>query len=54
MFGNIFRRKRILEARIGGIQRSLESWNFAAFLQLDLELQKEYDDVLLQEELLWY
>ena len=54
VFGNITKKKRILEARISGIQRSLENWDSLELLRLDLDLRREYDEVLAQKELLWY
>lgn len=53
-FGSIFKRKRVLLARLSGIQRS-ESYTNSSFLQsLEQELLREYQEVLYQEELLWY
>lgn len=54
VFGNIFRRKRHLEARLRGVQRRLEEVDSARFCLLEKELQDEYNKVLYQEELLWY
>lgn len=54
IFGNIFKRKRALEARMRGIQRTLECSDILNLAMLEKELHKEYNDVLKQEELLWY
>lgn len=53
-FGNIFRRKRSLEARMIGIQRTLQHSVIPNLAMLEKELHKEYNEVLKQEELLWY
>ena len=54
VFGDIFRRKRLLEARIAGIQRSLEELHSESLVRLEGELRREYNQVLLQEEMLWF
>lgn len=54
VFGNIFKRKRTLESRIKGIQRSLERADILSLVLLEADLRKEYNDVLKQEEMLWY
>jgi len=54
VFGNIFRRKREYEARLRGIQKSLERCDSAALLVLQRQLLKEYEQVLFQEETLWF
>ena len=54
VFWNIFHRKKKLEARIKGIEKSLEYWDC---LQLEIslkELQEEYAKVLGQEEVFWF
>ena len=51
MFGNIQKRKIILEKRIKGIQLSIEMVDSARLVYLEQELQQEYDIVLFQEEL---
>lgn len=53
-FGNIFKRKRNLEARLKGLQKSLETCGDLRLTALEAEIQKEYQDVLKQEELLWF
>ena len=52
VFGNIFRRKKDLEARIASIQKSLETWDSSSLEQLERQLRQEYDVVLAQEELI--
>ncbi|OMO91892.1 hypothetical protein COLO4_18036 [Corchorus olitorius] len=50
VFGSIFKKKRILVARIRGIQQSPD-YGHSAFLQeLEFCLQQEYHEVLRQEE----
>lgn len=53
-FGNIFRDKRILEARIKGIQRTLEQVDCAPIIILEQKLQQRYNGVLFREETLLY
>ena len=43
VFGDIFRRKRLLEARIARIQKSLEEVDSARLVWLERELQYEYN-----------
>lgn len=53
-FGNIFRKKKRLEARIRGIQSS-QSYNTSKGLhRLEGRLMKELNDTLTLEELLWF
>lgn len=54
VFGHITKRKRILEARIKGIQCSMETVDSASLSILHNKLQRELDEVLTQEELLWF
>lgn len=54
VFGNIFKRKRILENRIRGVRKSLERIDSVRLLLLEQQLQQEYDHVLFQEEIHWY
>lgn len=54
VFGNIFSRKKEVEAWLCGIQRALEDIDFARLLHLQKELLQEYEDILLQEETLWF
>ncbi|KAJ4839200.1 hypothetical protein Tsubulata_023151 [Turnera subulata] len=53
VFVNIHRRKRNLLARIGGIQKYLETKPSNFLTKLEMELRLELDTVLMQEELLW-
>ncbi|KAK4482042.1 hypothetical protein RD792_012965 [Penstemon davidsonii] len=54
VFGNIFERKRILLARINGIQKRLCLRDNNFLSELESTLIGEYNTVLSQEELLWY
>ncbi|GLU14822.1 hypothetical protein SLE2022_313690 [Rubroshorea leprosula] len=54
MFGNIFRKKRLLKARIAGIQNSPHYHNSDRLKHLVRELLHEYQQVLYEEELLWF
>lgn len=54
VFGNIFKRKRRLVARISGIQSS-PNYGLSSFLQAkERELLTEFQSILQQEELLWF
>jgi hypothetical protein len=54
VFGNIFARKKEVEARLRGIQRALENIDSANLLRLQKELLAEYENILFQEETLWF
>ncbi|KAL2902408.1 hypothetical protein RDABS01_027490 [Bienertia sinuspersici] len=54
VFHNIFRKKRELLARIEGIQKNLSIKHDRGLIKLESKLRKELDEVLYQEELLWY
>lgn len=54
VFGNIINKKLTLAARLRGIQRTLERSDILGLLLLEVVLQREYNDVLKQEEMLWY
>lgn len=54
VFGNIFSKKRSLLARLNGIQKALSLRSNPFLENLELALQKEYQQVLSQEELLWF
>lgn len=54
IFGNILQRKRSLLARIGGIQKALETQATNGLRRLELKLKRDLEEVLTQEELLWY
>lgn len=43
LFGNIIQRKRKLEARLRGIQRTLEHFDYASLIILQRDLLKEYE-----------
>ncbi|XP_074292463.1 uncharacterized protein LOC141619337 [Silene latifolia] len=53
-FGNIFRQKIILLARIEGCQRELSIARNGGLIKLEAKLRKVLDEVLEREELLWY
>ncbi|GAU23111.1 hypothetical protein TSUD_305580 [Trifolium subterraneum] len=54
VFGNIFRRKKELLARLNGIQNS-SNYGYSNFLEtLENELQQQLTTTLYQEECLWY
>ena len=53
-FGNIFRRKIRLWARLEGIQKQLSSNHSDRLLKLERKLHQELEMVLNQEALLWY
>ncbi|MCH80273.1 RNA-directed DNA polymerase (Reverse transcriptase) [Trifolium medium] len=54
VFGNIFARKKEVEARLRGIQRALENIDSANLMRLQKELLVSYEDILFQEETLWF
>lgn len=54
VFGNIFKKKRKIEARLKGIQRTLERVDSLSLLHLEQNLQHEYNHILFQEELFWF
>ncbi|XP_019459941.1 PREDICTED: uncharacterized protein LOC109359701 [Lupinus angustifolius] len=54
IFGNIFRRKRRLEARIREIQLSLETCDSHTLVTLEAQLRRDYNKALRQEEMLWF
>lgn len=54
VFGNVLRRKKVIEARLKGIQCTLERVDSRALVHLEYDLQHEYNRILLQEEMLWY
>ncbi|KAH9617315.1 hypothetical protein KSS87_016189 [Heliosperma pusillum] len=53
VFGNIFLKKS-LKARIEGCQKKLSLRQDRGLIKLEAKLRKEFDDVLEQEEILWY
>ena len=48
VFGNIFQRKRIILARLGGIQKAFETHSMHNLRTLDMELREELDRILFQ------
>ena len=53
-FGNIFKIKRVLVARINGVQRALEGKLNPFLFNLEKQLLNDYNQTLLQKELLWF
>ncbi|XP_010666466.1 uncharacterized protein LOC104883619 [Beta vulgaris subsp. vulgaris] len=53
-FHNIFKQKRMLMARISGVQCCLAVSRSRDLIKLEAKLRKNLDEVLAQEELLWY
>ncbi|KAM5573208.1 hypothetical protein ABKV19_012976, partial [Rosa sericea] len=53
VFGNIFRKKRRLIARLAGIQKVLCQRNVSFLVNLEQELTKEYHELLSSEEVFW-
>jgi endonuclease/exonuclease/phosphatase family metal-dependent hydrolase len=54
IFGNIFKNKRILEARIRGVHKQLDNHQTSDLILFERKLQQEYNKILSQEEMLWY
>ncbi|XP_019153844.1 PREDICTED: uncharacterized protein LOC109150389 [Ipomoea nil] len=54
VFGNIHFRKNSLLARIGGVQRMLATRQHRGLFKLEYKLRRELEEILYQEELLWY
>ncbi|XP_031124225.1 uncharacterized protein LOC116026939 [Ipomoea triloba] len=54
VFGNIHHRKNNLLRRLDGIQRQLHHANHAGLIKLERKIRKELEDVLHQEEILWF
>lgn len=52
--GNISKRKRRLEARISGIQKFVSYSSSVGLQRLEDKLKKELNEVLFQEEILWF
>ena len=53
-FGNIIHRKKRILARLGGIQKALESYPNSNLTQLELELKRDLERIMTQEEILWF
>ncbi|XP_025636054.1 uncharacterized protein [Arachis hypogaea] len=54
VFGNIFKRKRELERRVASIQQRMKRVDALSLIQEERELQAEYSNLFMQEELFWY
>ena len=54
VFRNIFKKKRTLENRIIGAREKLEKVDSTSLILLDRQLQKDYSEVLKQEEMLCF
>ncbi|XP_021748569.1 uncharacterized protein LOC110714370 [Chenopodium quinoa] len=54
VFGNIFKQKRSLLARIGGVQKILATRVDRGLLKLEAKLRRKLDEILSREETLWY
>jgi hypothetical protein len=54
VFGNIFKRKRQVEARIKGVQRQLGISSSSDIIRLERDLQKQFSAILEEEEILWF
>ncbi|XP_031131901.1 uncharacterized protein LOC116033288 [Ipomoea triloba] len=54
VFGNIFHRKKIVLARLEGVQRRYSTNPHRGIVRLEQKLIEEYQTILHQEELLWY
>lgn len=52
-FGNIFKRKKRNELRLGGVQRAISNSQSHFMVRLERELREERRLILLQEEMLW-
>ena len=54
VFGNIFRQKNQLLARLAGVQRILDKRESPRHRELETVIMKELDEILLREEMLWH
>ncbi|MDV3200561.1 MAG: hypothetical protein Q8875_02920, partial [Pigeon pea little leaf phytoplasma] len=54
VFGNVFIRKRELESQLDSIQRFLINNDDPELLKREELLRKDYNSVILQEELMWF
>lgn len=52
-FGNIFRRKERIFRRLKGIDRAIAAGSSNSFDSIQNSLWKEYEDILIQEEIYW-
>ena len=46
IFGDIHRRKRLIEARLRGLHRQMEVYGFSDMIRFEKELQNQYKTVL--------
>ncbi|XP_021757503.1 uncharacterized protein LOC110722546 [Chenopodium quinoa] len=53
-FGNVYKQKRMLMARIGGIQKNLATRVDRGLIKLELKLRRDLDEILEREEMIWY
>lgn len=53
-FGSINIRKKRVERRLQGVKRELELWEHESIIRLEKMLRHEYEQILLQEEMMWY
>ena len=54
IFGNIFKKKKELLARISGIQRFFKKRHSRSLIKLETKLKRELEKVSTQEEVLWF
>lgn len=54
VFDNIFKQKRILLARLEGVQKTLSSRTDRGLIKLEAKIRRDLDLILDREELLWY
>ena len=54
VFGNLFRRRRQIWARLNGVHKKLADGSGKHLLKLEVKLRRELDDVLNQIETFWF
>lgn len=54
VFGNILNRKRTTLAHLEGIQRRLPQHKHGGLVKLEKKLIADYQEILYQEELMWF
>nr|GLL21877.1 uncharacterized protein LOC109175482 [Ipomoea trifida] len=54
VFGNVNHRKKIVLARLGGVQNRLSQVRHNELAKLEKKLLEEYHEILYQEELMWF
>lgn len=54
VFGDIHKKKRLLVARIEGVQKAFDLNYCTGLIKLDIKLKKELEEVLVQEEMFWF